>query len=275
MMMRTDLAIDAHELCGECEGVSVTETKINDMLVTRMHADERSARGTLGKPPGNYVTVEMPRFSDSAFYPDERFETVAQEISRLLPDEGVVLVVGLGNSSITPDALGPRTAGQVLATRHLSGELKRACGLEGLRPVAVLAPGVLGQTGIEVRDIIAALVHSLSPAAVIVIDALASCRLGRLGSTVQLSDAGISPGSGVGNNRPEISAASIGVPVISIGVPTVTDASAVTEDSAGNAMIVTPREIDLLTDRASRLLALAINAALHPDMDPIALLSAV
>ena len=282
MILRTDLALEAHEFSGDCEGVELSQERMGDAAVTRMTITSPVAAKKLLKPEGSYVTVEMPSFSDSAFLPDERYEAVSNEISRMLPEKGTVLVVGLGNSSITPDALGPRTASQVLATRHISSELKRACGLDKLRSTAVLAPGVLGQTGIEVRDIIASLCRKIEPVAVIVIDALASRGLGRLGTTVQLSDAGIVPGAGVGNDRPEISMRSLGVPVISVGVPTVVDAATLAHDLGAHKtvpraqmMIVTPREIDLLIDRASRLLALAVNSALHPQMDPISLLSAV
>ena len=161
---------------------------------------------------------------------EERIQTAAKEIRSLLPEKGLVLVAGLGNSDITPDDLGPRTANMILATRHISEELARAVGLIGLRPVAVLAPGVLGQTGIETGELLYSIVQRLSPAALIVVDALASRRLDRLGCTLQISDTGISPGSGVGNARPHISRETMGVPVISMGVPTVVDAATLAAD---------------------------------------------
>ncbi|MBE6753765.1 MAG: GPR endopeptidase, partial [Ruminococcaceae bacterium] len=168
----------------------------------------------------------------------------------------------------------------------ITGELRRSAGMEGLRPAAVIAPGVLGQTGIEVLELLTALCGRLRPAAVVVVDAMASRRLSRLGCTVQISDAGISPGAGVGNNRPAINQKRLGVPVLSLGVPTVVEAATLARDLAGEddaaeravsprgeRMIVTPREIDLLIDRASRLLALSLNHALQPDFDPVELLS--
>ena len=234
------------------------------------------------------MTVTFSGLTDAAFVPDERYEAVTKELEKLLPKQGTVLVVGIGNMAITPDALGPKTARQVLATRHIVSELKRTTGVQSLRPTAVVAPGVLGQTGIELPEMLKALCERLRPSAVIAVDALASRRLSRLGCTVQMSDTGISPGAGVGNNRPAIDKRALGVPVISMGVPTVVEASTLVYDLVGESeraeravmprgerMIVTPREIDLLIDRAARLLALAINSALQPEFDPIELLSLV
>ncbi len=287
MDYRTDLALEEHEQRGECYGVKNEERTLDDVTVSRITVENERGARSLGKPIGCYVTVEMPPLTDNAFTPDERYEAISAELGALLPDEGTVLAVGLGNSRITPDALGPRTASQIAATRHITDELYRTAGFNYLRPCAVIAPGVLGQTGIEVIDLLRSLCAEIKPAAVIVIDAMASRRLSRLGCTVQISDAGISPGAGVGNNRPSISKNELGIPVISVGVPTVVEASTLAADLTGGntaqsevsprgaGMIVTPREIDLLIDRSSRLLALSINHALHPEIDPIELLSLV
>ena len=182
----------------------------------------------------------------------------------------------MGNEEITPDSLGPKTALKVLATRHIQGELARSSGLDRLRPVAVMNTGVTGQTGIETGEYILSVVKRIRPNAVVAIDALASRRLERLGTTLQISDAGISPGAGVGNHRTRINSETIGVPVISIGVPTVVDVRTLAGDLLTNIgesaddlpaltkdMVVIPREIDLLTERASRLLGFALNAALQ------------
>ncbi len=287
MQYRTDLALEEREQRGECRGVSSEERINGDVSVTRITVENDEGARNLGKPVGCYVTVEMPPLTDSAFLPDERYEEISEELMRLLPEEGTVLVVGLGNRGITPDALGPKTAAQVAATRHIADELRRTAGFDALRSCAVIAPGVLGQTGIEVVDLLRSLCNQVRPAAVIVIDAMASRKLARLGCTVQISDAGISPGAGVGNNRPSISRGELGVPVISVGVPTVVEALTLAADLTGGRecetavsprgerMIVTPREIDLLIDRSSRLLALSVNHALHPDIDPVELLSIV
>ena len=195
------------------------------------------------------------------------------------------MVVGLGNENITPDALGPKVAQSVLATRHIPGEIARSTGLDKLRAVAVLRTGVTGQTGIETGELIQSVVKKIRPTALIVVDALAARGLKRLGCTLQISDTGIAPGAGVGNHRMKISEDTLGVPVIAIGIPTVVDAATLLCDlldsddekthrelsdavsPGGNSMVVTPREIDLLIDRASHLLSLSINLALHPDME--------
>jgi len=287
--------MEAREIFSPAEGVGHSEERRGDVTITRVDVQNEAGAKAIDKPVGKYVTLQMPPLTDTAFAPDERFEAVTGEIAAMLPAEmasgdRLALIVGLGNRGITPDALGPRVAGQVLATRHISEELRRTAEFAGLRPTAVLAPGVLGQTGIEVIELMRALCDRLNPSAVVVIDAMASRRLSRLGCTVQVSDAGISPGAGVGNNRPQIDNGALGVPVISIGVPTVVAPETLAADlipeakreefldevsPRGASMIVTPREIDLLIERASRLLALSINSALHPGIDPIDLLSAV
>ena len=286
MELRTDLALELREIHGECSGVKNEEYSDKNVTVSRITVENDEGARHLGKPKGRYVTVEFPTLTEHTFLPDERYEAISTELAAMLPENGTVLVAGLGNRAITPDALGPRTAAQVAATRHIVGELQRTAGFTALRSCAVIAPGVLGQTGVEAAELLKAVCSEIKPAAVIVIDAMASRSLSRLGCTVQISDTGISPGAGVGNNRPSISRAELGVSVISIGVPTVVDAATLAYDLTGDraenyvnprgaGMIVTPREIDLLTDRASRLLALSINHALHPEIDPIELLSLV
>lgn len=287
MELRTDLALEMREIRGECKGVKNEEYSDKNVTVSRITVENEEGARLLGKPMGCYVTVEFSPLTDSAFIPDERYEAVSKQLASMLPPSGTVLVAGLGNRNITPDAIGPRTAAQVAATRHIVGELQRTAGFDALRSCAVTSTGVLGQTGIEAVELLKALCSEIKPSAVIVIDAMASRRLSRLGCTVQISDAGISPGAGVGNNRPSISREELGASVISVGVPTVVDAATLAHDLTGErgaenyvsprgaGMIVTPREIDLLVDRASRLLALSINSALHPEIDPVELLSLV
>ena len=223
-----------------------------------------------------YITLEVPAISDHIDSGDELLHQLRDELSALLPEAWLVLVAGLGNRAITPDALGAQTAEQVLATRHIHGEIARITGLDGLRPVAVVSTGVLGCTGVETRELLTALAREFRPSAVIAVDALAARSLGRLGCTIQLSTGGISPGSGVNNARPQLSRETLGVPVIGIGVPTVVDAGTLAADLLGRAapkdkvsprgasMVVTPREIDLLITRAARMVAMAINTALNP-----------
>ena len=279
---RTDLAEEAVGLHQSAQEDGILQTEYyagNHIRIVRVDITSQQASQKVGKPCGSYTTVFLPPFGDQSLQNQEDVSVIAGELSSLLP-EGLILVVGLGNRDITPDAFGPRAAGQIIATRHLSGELKRSAGLEAFRPTAVLAPGVLGQTGVETVELIQSVVSSIRPAGVLVLDALASRSLDRLGCTIQLADNGISPGSGVQNARRELSAHTLGVPVISLGVPTVVDASTLAADlledpssledhrqvfqPRGASMIVTPREIDLLIQRASSTAALAVNKALHP-----------
>ena len=276
MQLRTDLAIEARELAGErVPGVDFKEYRENGLKISRLTVNNRQAKQTLGKEIGTYITIELPSLTDNFTETDERIKTIGREIRRLLPVNGLLLVAGLGNEEITPDSLGPKTGSRVLATRHITGELARAAGLDRLRPVAVMNTGVTGQTGIETGEYILSIVRRIRPNAVIAVDALASRRVERLGRTLQISDAGISPGAGVGNHRTRINRDTIGVPVISVGVPTVVDAQTFANDLLGEGlhiprdfsgseqMIVIPREIDLLTERASRLLAFSLNAAMQ------------
>lgn len=279
MVFRTDLAVEARELLEkDVGGTDYFTQEYDDVTLTRLKIKTPEAAQKMGKPEGTYLTFDVPPFSDDFRDPAARIQLIGKELSALLPEEGLILVAGLGNTEITPDNLGPKTAKGILATRHITGELARSTGLDSLRPVAVLAPGVLGQTGIETGELLYSVTQKLNPAALIVVDALASRKLSRLGCTVQVSDTGISPGSGVGNARPQINRQTMGVPVISMGVPTVVDAMTLASDllgqeeegieeevsPRGEPMVVTPREIDLLIDRAAKLVSMAINHALQP-----------
>lgn len=270
MFQRTDLAVEAHRAQGEdMEGVTLEKQRKGSLGISRMKIISVSAARRLGKPCGTYITAEGLPLTDSFRGADGQIHAVAEELDALLPKKGDILVIGIGNTEITPDSLGPKSAARVLATRHIRGELARSTGLDRLRPVSVLSPGVLGRTGIEVGEVVSSLVKAIDPSAVIAIDALASASLSHLGRTVQLSDTGIAPGSGVGNHRLRLSRDSLGIPVIGIGVPTVVSAGVLARDISGQIgtdgsdLIVTPREIDLLTERASRLIAMAINCALQ------------
>lgn len=255
--------------------------------------NNENGASALNKPCGRYITVEVPPFSDDAEIFDGRIDVLADEISSVLPENGPILVAGLGNDDITPDALGPQTVSMIFSTRHIVGEIARSIGFENLRSVSAVATGVLGKTGIESKEVIDGIISSIKPSAVVVIDALASKSASRLGCTVQISDSGIFPGSGVGNKRAEISERTLGVPVISVGVPTVVDASTLvcgmlcTDDDEkceeirrkieprGERMMVTPREIDLITRRAAKYIAMGINCALNPGLSPETMLSLV
>lgn len=278
MQKRTDLALEQREMLTSLPaGVECEETQKGDAVITKITVKDELGASALCKPIGVYLTVEVPPFTDN-LNNEELIATLRDRLVELIPQKGSALVVGLGNRDITPDALGPKAAGEILATRQIGPELQRVAGIEGIRSVSVLAPGVMGQTGIEVFNLLHALVDEIKPCFLIVIDALASRYLKRLGCTVQMSDTGIEPGAGVGNARKEISRKTLGVPVIAIGVPTVVDAATLVTDLTGGSgkiaepdgrqMIVTPREIDLLISRAASLIADCINRALHPDLSP-------
>lgn len=285
MNCRTDLAIEAVGSARPLseEDMTRSEDTYDDLTVSRLQVRSRLAADMLGKPCGRYITVQMPALSDDEQELETHAAHIRDELTALLPPEGTVLVVGLGNRTVTPDTLGPAAADMVLATRHIRGEFARAAGLDDLRPTAVLTPGVLGQTGTESGEIVRGVCREVRPAAVIVIDALAARSMARLGCTVQLCDTGIAPGSGVGNNRRPLNRELLGVPVIGLGVPTVVDAATLVQDFLPNtpemplpdgasAMMVTPREIDLVISRAARLVAMSINGALHPAYSPLQLI---
>lgn len=285
---RTDLAIElAEEVQQESqqqkmpEGLASHSHKVNSIEITTVEIQTEDMARRLQKPKGRYVTVETRPLWQSAMNLEEEICATAESLRDLLPDRGSVLVVGLGNAGITPDALGPKVIEMILATRHLSNELKESIGLGHLRKVSAIAPGVMGQTGIETGEIISALVNYIHPTAVIAVDALAARGMERLGKTIQISDTGISPGSGVLNARKELCTKTLGIPVISLGVPTVVDATTLAYDlledgkiqkertlfhPSGEQMMITPREIDLLIGHGAKFVSLAINKALQPEL---------
>ena len=287
MQFRTDLAIEVADEAQHLtdEDVGKDTFREGDTCVTRLHIRTDRAARALGKPQGAYITVEVPPLTDNEETLGKAAGLVANELTALLPAEGSVLVVGLGNRAITPDALGPESADMVLATRHIGGEFARSVGLDDLRPTAVLTPGVLGQTGTESGEIVRGVCTVVHPVAVVVVDALAARSVARLGCTVQLCDTGIAPGSGVGNNRQPLNAETLGVPVIGMGVPAVVDAATIARGFSdrgeeapdltprGAQVMVTPREVDVMIHRAARLVAMAINGALQPDYNPLELIA--
>mgnify|MGYP004498833195 FL=1 len=288
MNARTDLAIEKDSFISgdRPKGIRRKIFETEKTKVTKISVLDKEAADVIGKPVGEYITVELDEFSYDTELLDDRMKSISTQISSLLPKgDGTVLVAGIGNKDITPDALGPRCAEGIFSTRHITSELAEEIGLDFLNPVCSLATGVLGQTGIETGEIIKSVADAIKPKAVIVIDALAAAGLERLGRTVQITDTGITPGSGVGNKRAEISKNTLGVPVIAIGVPTVVDAvtlaramtgnKTATESSEAQNMMVTPREIDVMIERAAKLIALCVNCALQPETDPELLLSVV
>ncbi len=277
MEPRTDLALEKREILGkkEPEGVESSEFSEGGVSFTKIKIINKKGSEILGKPIGTYITAEIPQLMKNPINDEETIEAIANQLRNLIPKNGAVLVAGLGNTDITPDAVGPKSVSMVLATRHIDKSLSEEIGLGELRSVAGFIPGVLGRTGLEAAESVKGIAASIEPSAVIVVDALAARRLSRLGTTVQISDTGIIPGSGVGNARKEITERSVGVPVISVGVPTVVDVGTLVNDLTGSKselseenrnMIITPREIDIVIERASELIGMAINKALQPDV---------
>ncbi len=241
----------------ELPGVQV-ETKARGALRTTIVKilDEEGERA-LQKPKGTYLSMELG--SRYGAVRVQAAEQLAGHLKKLLPKEAHrhVMVIGLGNREVTPDALGPKTVDQLLITRHISDEI------QGLRPVSALCPGVKGQTGLESLEIAQSVLKKTAPSCVIVIDALAAAELSHIGTVVQVSDAGIAPGSGVGNRRAAFNQQTLGIPVLAIGIPTVTDL-----DTPDSGMIVTSAEIDAAISGMSKMLASAINQALQPELSP-------
>ena len=272
MSIRTDLALESVNLSDNIEGIEKDEVCKEGINVVSIKIKTQSSADKIGRAIGTYITIETDSLTNSS-HSDTIHSFLRDELKKLLPKGKSFFVVGVGNPQITPDALGPKVAEKVLATRHISSELANSIGLNGLYSVSVLSPGVLGQTGIEIKEITECAISKIKPSAVIIIDALAARETKRLGNTIQLCNTGISPGSGVGNDRQEISERTIGIPCISIGVPTVVDASTLCFDLTGNEietqnrMIVTPREIDVLIERCGDLIGHAINCAIQSNID--------
>ena len=281
MNCRTDIALERQEMLADTDqkGIKVRKWEKEKAQVTEIEILNEYGAKTLQKPIGRYITVDLPEFSHESELLDGRLTALTESIKNLLPkNANKILVAGLGNENITPDALGPLCAKGIFSTRHIKGEIINDLGLSNLKSVSSISTGVLGQTGIETAEYIKGIVNLIKPDVVIIIDALASRRLSRLGKTVQLTDTGITPGSGVGNFRKTINETTLCVPVISLGVPTVVDGNTIVNDLTGKEniniqidatnMMVTPREIDTIITRASRLLSLSINCALQPEMKP-------
>ena len=266
---RTDMADEARSLWNrsagantELPGVIAREENLGGLAVTAVEITDEEGAHALGKAPGKYFSLDLPvHFDRGAEEFASAVGTLAALISRCIP-EGAdsVLVAALGNPDITPDALGSLAAGSILVTRHLkkSGHP----GFEGFFSLALCRPGVLGTSGIETASQVSVLCRELEPSFVIAVDALAGTDADRLGRAVQVSDAGISPGSGVGNDRQELSKNSLGVPAVSIGIPTVIDAGLFGGDAL-SGMFVTPRSIDSLVRSGARVIGYAVNMAVH------------
>ncbi|MCD8216864.1 MAG: GPR endopeptidase [Clostridiales bacterium] len=239
--VRTDLAVEENERVKEqrrsSRGVSVSEEEYGDdnIRITTVRIETENAVKIMGKPKGTYITLEAPQMAEETEdYHRDISEKLAELLRRLIPagkTPKFILVAGLGNRSVTPDALGPQVVDNLCITRHILREYGTlAYGKTRVEPLCAVAPGVMAQTGMETREILSGVVREVKPDYLIAIDALAARSLKRLCRTIQISDTGISPGSGVGNHRHSLTAETLGVPVIAIGIPTVVEAATIVQD---------------------------------------------
>jgi spore protease len=306
---RTDMAVERNEiykkqnsLAEEIDGIENANKIIKDIEISKVKITNENGANALGKPVGNYITLDVKEIKNAD---EERIEEIAEimadelrnVIGEHVSDTDDILVVGLGNRYVTPDALGPKVVPEIEVTRHILEYMPKIMP-EDTRPVSAISPGVLGITGIETMEILNGIVQNIKPKMLIVIDALATRKLERISSSIQIADTGIVPGAGVNNARKEISINTLGIPVIAIGIPTVVDLATITNDcinifienlqqkAMSNStlnelkekdnyeeikealipkdynMIVTPKEIDKLIDNISEIVAKGINKSL-------------
>ena len=284
MAFRTDLAVEAienHKTAAALPHVRQSDRTLEGFAVHEVRILSEDAAREIGKPQGRYLTLELDALIRRE---EDAFPRACKALSTLLrellprPNDGPVLIAGLGNRMITPDAIGPQTADHVIATRQLVAQSPAI--FADWRPVSALAPGVLGQTGVETGEVICGVLDRVRPAAVIAVDALAAGRLSRLLRTVQLADTGITPGAGVGNARAALNKETLGVPVIAVGVPTVVDGATLAHeissqlgqpdcealDDLSQPVMITTRDIDREVADISRMIGYAVNMALHPHL---------
>lgn len=313
--IRTDLAIEVTEMITQetdnshIEGVELYVDNIANIEVSWVNIKNEKGQETMGKPIGNYVTIESESMKENDVITHEKITDIfSKNLIKLcnLDENSTILIVGLGNWNVTPDALGPKVISKVLVTRHIRDTLPKEID-KGVRPVSAISPGVMGITGIETAEIVKGVVDRLNPDIVIAIDALATRKTSRINATIQMSDTGIAPGGGMGNKRKILNKETLGVPVIAIGVPTVVDAGTLVNDTidlmidslvnevkagkefyqmikdldkeekynlinnilnpyTGN-LFVTPKEVDATIERLAKIIANAINIAMHPSID--------
>lgn len=310
---RTDLALErrdlykrANNLDKEIEGIRTEEEENGPRIRTsRVKVLDKNGAEAIGKPVGSYITIDIQKLKVATEEDiQESAEVLAKELRVLLGEHAnpkdEILVVGLGNQYVTPDALGPKVINEIDVTRHILTYMPQVLSNE-TRPVSAISPGVLGTTGIETLEILKGIVDNIHPKMLIVIDALASRSIERISSTIQLADTGITPGAGVGNTRKELSQSTLGIPVIALGIPTVVELATLISDgidifidrlqekSESNEylnklqqedkyeevkealkvgeynMIVTPKEIDDLIENMKDIVARGINMATQPE----------
>lgn len=297
--VRTDLALEASESLktkeGHLTGITVQEDKVPDMdaLITKVHIETKNAAKRMGKPVGTYITMEVPGLAedDNGFH-EKISNLLAEQIKELLEKDGSVenksiMIVGLGNRAVTADALGPKVIDHLSVTRHILNVYGKEAYSRAVPSISAMEPGVMAKTGIETSEMVAGVVQKTKPDILIVIDALAARSTKRLYTTIQISNTGISPGSGVGNHRNAINEEAMGIPVLAIGIPTVVDAATIVGDACEawwheslkepgpfpeevrkyfkdlKNMYVTTKEIDEIIECISYTVSEALNSALH------------
>lgn len=307
-MVYTDLALETVQRTTEMPGLHIEEESVGSTLITRVFVSSPEAADHIGKPEGQYITIENRELIKRSKKAQEQVaKSIANHLTNLIPDSGTVLVIGLGNRMATPDSLGPKVVDRLMVTRHL-GDILPPEQRKNLRPVAALTPGVLGLTGIETGEIIRGVVDRIKPDLVIAIDALASRSIQRILTTVQITNTGIRPGSGVGNKRSAITQETLGVPAIAIGIPTVVHATTIAQetieilvrelkeqhkfyqllDDLGDNqqklieeilnpwvtnLTVTPKEIDVFMEELADVVSKGLNTALQRDSKTYTLLT--
>ncbi len=303
---RTDMAVERNDMYkkqnGQIDGVEVQNEEKENIKITRVKITNEEGEKALNKPKGNYITLDIKNIKTIDNEQIEKIsDNLAEELRNIIKehisDTEDILIVGLGNLYVTPDALGPKVVPEIEITRHILEYMPKAMP-EDTRPVSAISPGVLGTTGIETMEILKGIVENVKPKMLIVIDALATRSIERISSSIQIADTGIVPGAGVNNTRKEISQKTLGIPVIALGIPTVVDLASITNDcidlfienlqqkAMSNDylnklreqdnyeeikealvpkdynMIVTPKEIDKLIENMSKIVATGINMAM-------------
>ena len=293
--VRTDLAVEARDYImdaqEELRGIRVEEVSDGDIFMTTVYIESKNASKAMGKPMGTYITIEAGRLEENdEDYHKKVGKVIAQKLNLLVGDkkkEVSILIVGLGNREVTADALGPQVVDKLYITRHIINEYGSAAyGKSPVHKISGVVPGVMAKTGMESEEMVKGIAKETKPDVIIAVDALASRSTKRLNRTIQITDTGIHPGSGVGNNRNGLTKESIGVPVIAIGVPTVVAAATIVIDAIEKIsketgadtyykfleqntktlgelqnMFVTGKDVDAIIERLSDTLSFALNMA--------------
>ncbi len=283
--IRTDLAEEmrdramtalAREKEGELDGIVFREKKMGDIRISTIEIRTDEGEKQLGRPIGNYVTISFPTAANLGYAEFLALcDAVAREIRSLCGEKKRILVCGIGNGAFAADALGVIAARHVLVTHHLKEMMSPH--MDAFADIAAITPGIMAKTGMETADMVKGAVETVRPDAVLVIDALAAREADRLARTIQLSNTGLSPGSGLGNHRSALNERTLGVPVVSIGVPTVVDTATLVYDALSgkdidesalkklSGFFVAPKEIDVIAENLGKLIGYAINRAFHGD----------